>query len=133
MYSCRSEAHFKMEDYIKSLEDAEKAIEVNPKFVTAYMRKGLAFEQLSRFSDAIKTYESGLLLVPNHSTLFKLHQNLYFRVKSNNIQNTPNLIVQLNSSNSLSSLSSSLSSCNIIEQTGLFSSFFSFNLFMIIK
>jgi len=48
----------------KAVEDADKAIKLEPKYIKAYIRKGAALMSLKKFGDAKKTFEAGLKIDP---------------------------------------------------------------------
>lgn len=69
LYSNRSAAYAKACQYDLALSDAEKAIEINPKWAKAYSRKGTALLFLDRVDEAIKTFEEGLKIDPDNAQL----------------------------------------------------------------
>lgn len=58
-YSNRSAAYMKVDSISKALHDAEKCIELDPKWSKGYNRLGVAQQQLKRFEAAIDTYKKG--------------------------------------------------------------------------
>ena len=55
IYFCnRAIANIKLESFGGALADANKAIELDPKFIKAYYRRGIALMSLQRFSEAVK-------------------------------------------------------------------------------
>ncbi|XP_077995250.1 tetratricopeptide repeat protein 28-like [Glandiceps talaboti] len=60
LYSNRSAAYVKMQQYEKALQDAVKAKELNPKWTKAYYRQGVALQYLGRHADALAAFSSGL-------------------------------------------------------------------------
>eukprot|EP00335_Anophryoides_haemophila_P000124 CAMPEP_0204821160 /NCGR_PEP_ID=MMETSP1018-20131115/4130_1 /ASSEMBLY_ACC=CAM_ASM_000518 /TAXON_ID=46462 /ORGANISM="Anophryoides haemophila, Strain AH6" /LENGTH=101 /DNA_ID=CAMNT_0051921483 /DNA_START=17 /DNA_END=322 /DNA_ORIENTATION=+ len=60
LYSNRSGSYASLEDFENALKDASKAIEIKPDYVRGYVRKGLAEVSLSKFDDALETYDMGL-------------------------------------------------------------------------
>lgn len=69
LFSNRSAAYAKANNYDLSLKDAEKAIELKPEWGKAFSRKGTALAYLGRLDEAIETYEKGLQLDPNNQQL----------------------------------------------------------------
>ncbi|CAG9819039.1 unnamed protein product [Phaedon cochleariae] len=67
LYSNRSAAYAKSNQYDLALQDAEKAVEIKPDWSKAYSRKGTALAYLGRTDDAIATYEKGLEIDPTNS------------------------------------------------------------------
>jgi len=68
LYSNRSAAHAKANEWEKALEDANKTVEINPKWSRGYSRKGAALHGLARFEEAIAAYKEGLALEPGSAT-----------------------------------------------------------------
>ncbi len=60
LYSNRSLMHSNLNEFESALIDAEKAIEINPNYSKAYLRRGKALEGLGRIEEALNTYHSGL-------------------------------------------------------------------------
>lgn len=69
LYSNRSAAFAKVGKYNNSLEDAEKTVELKKDWPKGYSRKGAALELLSRYDEALKTYEEGLKYDANNEQL----------------------------------------------------------------
>lgn len=55
----RSGCLFKLKNYKESLEDAIKAIELNPKSIKAHYREGVALKLLDKPIDAIISFSKG--------------------------------------------------------------------------
>ncbi|NXQ35732.1 TTC28 protein, partial [Alaudala cheleensis] len=64
LYSNRSAAHMKLQQYDKALDDAIKARLLNPKWPKAYFRQGVALQYLGRHADALAAFASGLAQDP---------------------------------------------------------------------
>ncbi len=60
LYSNRSLMHSNLNEFDLALIDADKAIEINPNYSKAYLRRGKALEGLGRIEEALNTYHSGL-------------------------------------------------------------------------
>ena len=60
LYSNRSLMHSNLNEFESALIDADKAIEINPNYSKAYLRRGKALEGLGRNEEALNTYHSGL-------------------------------------------------------------------------
>ncbi|XP_068632473.1 stress-induced-phosphoprotein 1 [Battus philenor] len=69
LYSNRSAAHAKAENYEAALEDANKTVLLNPSWSKGYSRKGSALAYLGRHEEAIAVYEKGLELEPGNQQL----------------------------------------------------------------
>ncbi|XP_056676904.1 tetratricopeptide repeat protein 28 [Monodelphis domestica] len=64
LYSNRSAAYLKIQEYHKALDDAIKARLLNPKWPKAYFRQGVALQYLGRHADALAAFASGLAQDP---------------------------------------------------------------------
>lgn len=64
LYSNRSAAYMKTQQYHKALDDAIKARLLNPKWPKAYFRQGVALQYLGRHADALAAFASGLAQDP---------------------------------------------------------------------
>jgi len=60
LYSNRSAAYCKKEDYSSALADAQKCVDIKPDWIKGYTRKGAALQFLKRYTEAILAYEDGL-------------------------------------------------------------------------
>ncbi|XP_041984318.1 stress-induced-phosphoprotein 1 [Aricia agestis] len=69
LYSNRSAAHAKAENYSAALEDANITVSLNPTWSKGYSRKGSALAFLGKYDEAIAAYEKGLELEPNNQQL----------------------------------------------------------------
>ncbi|XP_022814298.1 stress-induced-phosphoprotein 1 [Spodoptera litura] len=69
LYSNRSAAHAKAQNYEAALEDANQTIALNPTWTKGYSRKGSALAYLGRHAEAVETYNKGLELDPNNEQL----------------------------------------------------------------
>ena len=68
MPSCyRSAAAFKLQRHADALADAEKAIEFDPDFVKAYLRRATAHSSLEAYEAAIRDYEKVEHSIKGHS------------------------------------------------------------------
>ncbi|XP_072839265.2 tetratricopeptide repeat protein 28 isoform X2 [Pogona vitticeps] len=64
LYSNRSAAYIKTQQYEKALDDAIQARLLNPKWPKAYFRQGVALQYLGRHADALAAFASGLAQDP---------------------------------------------------------------------
>ncbi|XP_069850715.1 tetratricopeptide repeat protein 28 isoform X2 [Dipodomys merriami] len=64
LYSNRSAAYMKIQQYEQALDDAIKARLLNPKWPKAYFRQGVALQYLGRHADALAAFASGLAQDP---------------------------------------------------------------------
>lgn len=72
LYSNRSAAYMKVDSISKALRDAEKCVEIAPKWVKGYNRLGAAQHGLKRFEHALETIQKGLELEPSNQSLWTL-------------------------------------------------------------
>lgn len=68
LYSNRSAAHAKADEWPEALADADKTVELNPSWARGYSRKGAAHHGLSQFDEAVAAYKKGLELEPGSAT-----------------------------------------------------------------
>ncbi|XP_076810661.1 uncharacterized protein LOC143453271 [Clavelina lepadiformis] len=71
LYSNRSLAFLKVDQYFFALKDAETTIRLVPDWAKGYYRKGQAEQAAEMYALAIATYESGLRLCPCDEMLLK--------------------------------------------------------------
>ena len=69
LYSNRSAARLRGGDPEGALVDAEDCLRLGPGWVKGLARKGLALVALSRFEDALNTFNEALAVEPNNETL----------------------------------------------------------------
>lgn len=65
-FSNRSNALVQLKRYEEALADANRTVELDPKFVRGYGRKGNALFFLARYDEAADAYEAGLKLEPKN-------------------------------------------------------------------
>ncbi|ORX35797.1 hypothetical protein BD324DRAFT_581766 [Kockovaella imperatae] len=68
-YSNRAAAWGGLGEHEKAVDDAERALSLDPKFAKAYSRLGHAQFSLGEYSAAIEAYESGLKLDPSNANM----------------------------------------------------------------
>ena len=73
LYSNRSAAYSKLGQYAAALIDANKAVEIDPKWLKGLVRKGDVLFSLGRFSEAAGVYEEGVQLAPLNEVVFEKH------------------------------------------------------------
>uniref|UniRef100_A0A1D1XD21 Serine/threonine-protein phosphatase 5 n=1 Tax=Anthurium amnicola TaxID=1678845 RepID=A0A1D1XD21_9ARAE len=61
----RAFAHTKLEEYGSALQDATKAIEVDPKYSKGYYRRGAAYLAMGKFKEALKDFQQLKRICPN--------------------------------------------------------------------
>lgn len=61
----RAFAHTKLEEYGSAIQDATKAVEVDPKYSKGYYRRGAAYLAMGKFKEALKDFQQVKRLCPN--------------------------------------------------------------------
>lgn len=61
----RAFAHTKLEEYGSAVQDATKAIEIDPKYSKGYYRRGAAYLAMGKFKEALKDFQQVKRICPN--------------------------------------------------------------------
>ncbi|KAJ9549194.1 hypothetical protein OSB04_021737 [Centaurea solstitialis] len=61
----RALAHTKLEEYGSAIQDASKAVEVDPKYSKGYYRRGAAYLAMGKFKEALKDFQQVKRICPN--------------------------------------------------------------------
>lgn len=61
----RAFAHTKLEEYGSAIQDATKAVEVDPRYSKGYYRRGAAYLAMGKFKEALKDFQQVKRLCPN--------------------------------------------------------------------
>ncbi|TVU17044.1 hypothetical protein EJB05_33054 [Eragrostis curvula] len=61
----RAFAHTKLEEYGSAVQDATKAIEIDPRYSKGYYRRGAAYLAMGKFKDALKDFQQVKRICPN--------------------------------------------------------------------
>ncbi|XP_061166629.1 tetratricopeptide repeat protein 28-like [Saccostrea echinata] len=69
LFTNRSAAYCKLRQFQKSLEDAKQAKQLNPKWAKAYLREGVALQNLGQHGEALAAFGAGLAQDSNNSNL----------------------------------------------------------------
>lgn len=64
LYSNRAFAHIKLENYGLAIEDATRAIELDPSYVKAYYRRGSAHLALRKFKESLGDFKEAVKIAP---------------------------------------------------------------------
>lgn len=75
LYCNRSAAYLETEKFKDALRDAEKAVELSPKWAKAHYRLGMAYFKMGLYTDAATAFYAGCELAPTNkelSDMFKL-------------------------------------------------------------
>lgn len=81
IYCNRSLCHIKMETYGLAIADATTALEIDPKCVKAYYRRGSAYMGLGKYKDARTNYKKACQLKPNDKDAALRHKECDKAVK----------------------------------------------------
>eukprot|EP01113_Clastostelium_recurvatum_P027663 TRINITY_DN3340_c0_g1_i2.p1 TRINITY_DN3340_c0_g1~~TRINITY_DN3340_c0_g1_i2.p1 ORF type:complete len:476 (-),score=61.94 TRINITY_DN3340_c0_g1_i2:41-1468(-) len=65
LFSNRSFAHIKMENFGSAIEDANKAVSLDSNYIKGYYRLGAAYMALGKPRDALKNFRQVVKIVPN--------------------------------------------------------------------
>jgi tetratricopeptide (TPR) repeat protein len=79
VYDDRAQTHRCLGDRAAALTDADRAIELNPKFINAYFRRGLIYTELGNLELALTNYSMTLELDPQHLNALIQRSWIYFR------------------------------------------------------
>jgi tetratricopeptide (TPR) repeat protein len=79
VYDDRAQTHRCLGDRAAALADADRAIELNPKFINAYFRRGLIYTELGNLELALTNYSMTLELDPQHLNALIQRSWIYFR------------------------------------------------------
>jgi len=66
LYTNRAVAFTKLKAYSEALKDCDKCIEMNPKFIKAYLRKGAVYEATQQYQKCFDVYTQALDIDPNN-------------------------------------------------------------------
>ena len=69
-YSNRSVCYVSLNLYDKTLQDAEKCLEINPGWIKGYYRKSFAEFHAALYDKSIKTFEKALEIEPQISRFY---------------------------------------------------------------
>ena len=64
----------------EAIADYTKAIEIDPKYVFAYLNRGLAYQDLKMYKEAIADYTEAIELDPNETDAYN-HREEAYRLK----------------------------------------------------
>jgi len=83
-YSNRSATYLGLQDFEKSLQDAEETIKIKSDWAKGYLRKSQALFGLNKLKDASATISKGIELEPNNAQMVKLFQDIEGEMKKQN-------------------------------------------------
>jgi tetratricopeptide (TPR) repeat protein len=79
VYDDRAEVHRCLGNHLEALQDCDRAIELNPKFIEAYFRRGLTYTELGDLELALTNYSTTIDLNPEHINALIQRSWTYFR------------------------------------------------------
>jgi tetratricopeptide (TPR) repeat protein len=79
VYDDRAEAHRCLGDLTAALADTDRALELNPKFINAYFRRGSIYTELGNLELALTNYSMTIDLDPQHTNALIQRSWIYFR------------------------------------------------------
>jgi len=85
LYTNRSLCYVKLMEWGRALEDADKAIELDPTFVKAYLRKGKVQHFLKQYHKALQTYKQALVVAPDDRAILDAMQETRIAVQMANM------------------------------------------------
>jgi tetratricopeptide (TPR) repeat protein len=72
--------NYKKVDYETAVRDYSKAIELNPKYATAYNNRGFAYMKLSKYNEAIIDFDKAIELNSKYATAYNNREIAYNRL-----------------------------------------------------
>lgn len=82
IYGNRSASYYKLSQFEKALEDAEKAVELKASWSKGWQRKAAALQAMNRKEEAMQAYESGYEADPTNTVLMKEMSQLKVQMES---------------------------------------------------
>lgn len=79
VYDDRAEVHRCLNNHLAAIHDCDQAIELNPKLINAYFRRGLTYVELGDLELALANYTTTIDLDPTHSKALVQRSLIYFR------------------------------------------------------
>jgi tetratricopeptide (TPR) repeat protein len=81
VYDNRAEVHRCLGNHLEALHDCDRAIELNPKSIDTYFRRGLTYTELGNLDLALANYTQTIELDPHHIQAWIQRSWIYFRQK----------------------------------------------------
>eukprot|EP00759_Apiculatamorpha_spiralis_P040138 PhF_6_TR38762/c1_g1_i2/m.58038 len=79
LFSNRSLCHFQRNSLVEALEDAERCVALDGKFVKGYYRQASALYGLERYADALSSVDKALEIEPSNKEVQELKQTILKR------------------------------------------------------
>jgi len=67
LYTNRATAYLKLKAYSETLKDCDKCLELNPKFIKAYIKKGAVYFATQQYQKCIEVYTQALEIDPTNA------------------------------------------------------------------
>ena len=83
VYNALGFAYFNMEKNDLAVEHYQKAVELQPGYVTAWNNLGDAFERKKSWNDALRAYEEALSYAPSNKVAKSRSDSMRTRLQSN--------------------------------------------------
>jgi len=84
VYSNRATCYAKLLAFDNSLKDCEKCLEIEPKFVKAWIRKGRIEHLKKQYHKAIGSYEKAMAIEPTNQELLRFYQETKMAIQVRN-------------------------------------------------
>jgi tetratricopeptide (TPR) repeat protein len=81
VYDDRAEVHRCLGNHLEALQDCDRAIELNPRSIETYFRRGLTYTELGDLDLALTNYSMTIDLEPHHLKAWIQRSWIYFRKK----------------------------------------------------
>ena len=82
IYSNRCATYIKLMIFNDALKDADKCLELDPKFVKAYARKGTCHHMMKEYHKALSAFEAGLKIEPENKDCNEGRQRTIMTIQS---------------------------------------------------
>jgi len=70
----RSMCYAAMKKWDKSLRDAEKSVQLNPKWEKGYYRQGVAYQNMGQHKEAVRAFKEAMQLAPKNDDFVKAYE-----------------------------------------------------------
>ena len=77
----KAAAMIKMDQKVEAIEQCNEAIQLNPKYVKAFLRRGQTYEEMDKTTEALKDFEKVLEIDPGHKEARKAVMKLPAKIE----------------------------------------------------